>query len=110
MPKKNAERVYLNDEEKKILAGLIDEWNGKGDKKSRDAFVAGEALPKIQELNVEKFGPTIISKDKAAKLLWERRVQVRIPKENHGPDPHFFRRSTPGSKTTSRSRTGRSSS
>src|SRR5258708_39962630 len=98
MAKKNAERVYLNDEEKKILAGLIDEWNGKGGKKSRDAFVAGEALPKIQQLNEEKFSPTIISKDKAAKLLGEKRGQGRIPKENHGPDSHFFRRSTRRSK------------
>lgn len=72
------ERVFLSDEEKKILASLLDEWNGKPDKKTRDAFVSAEALPKIQELNLEKYGPNVISTDKGAKEGWEKRVKVRF--------------------------------
>ena len=74
--KTTKDRVYLNDDEKKILAGLLKEWNDKPDKKSRDAFISSEALPKIQQLNISKYGPDIISKDKAAKMLWECRIQV----------------------------------
>jgi hypothetical protein len=74
--KTTRERVYLTDEEKKVLAGLLNEWNEKPDKKSRDAFVSSEALPKIQQLNISKYGSDIISKDKAAKMLWECRIQV----------------------------------
>jgi hypothetical protein len=83
MAKKKLERVYLTDDERRILAGLQDEWNGKPDKKSCDAFVSAEALPQIQQLNAGKFGADIISKDKAAKLLWKRRVQVRVPTLKH---------------------------
>jgi len=45
-------------------------------KKAHDAYISAEALPKIQLLNSMKFGPEIISKDKAAKALWKRRIQV----------------------------------
>jgi len=76
MVKKTTVRVFLNDEEKKVLAGLLEEWNSKPDKKTRDAFISGEALPRIQQLNLSKFGPDIISRDKAAKLLWDSRVKV----------------------------------
>jgi hypothetical protein len=78
MARKRAEKVYLTDEEKKILGGLLEEWNGKPDKKSRDSFVSAEALPKVQQLNLSRFGPDIISRDKAAKILWDSRVQVPI--------------------------------
>jgi hypothetical protein len=74
--KTTKERIYLTDEEKKVLAGLLTEWNEKPDKKSRDAFISSEALPKIQQLNISKYGPDIISKDKAAKMLWDCRIQV----------------------------------
>jgi hypothetical protein len=75
---KTKERVYLSEEEKTILAGLLEEWNRQPGKKSRDSFVSAEALPKIQQLNLSKFGPDIISKDREAKITWERRVQVRF--------------------------------
>jgi hypothetical protein len=78
--KKQTERIYLTEDEKKILRPLVEAWVGQPDKKSRDAFVAAEALPKIQEINVSKFSPDIISRDKAAKLLWEKRIQVRLLK------------------------------
>jgi hypothetical protein len=70
------QRVYLAEEEKNILASLLDEWNNKPNKKIRDAFIMSEALPKIQALNPSQYGAEIISKDKAAKSMWERRVQV----------------------------------
>jgi hypothetical protein len=76
--KKQTERIYLTEEEKKILRPLVDGWVGQPDKKSRDSFVAAEALPKIQEINGSKFGPDIISRDKASKLLWEKRAQVGL--------------------------------
>ena len=69
-------RVYLTDEEKEVLKANLDEWNEKPDKKSRDAFLASEILPNIQALNMEKYGPASISKDKEAKLLWEARIKV----------------------------------
>jgi hypothetical protein len=79
MPKtKTKQRVYLGEEEKQVLAGLLEEWNSKPDKKARDAFISAEALPKIQELDMTKYGPTIIATDKAAKLMWEARIQVRF--------------------------------
>jgi len=70
------DRTYLTEEEKKILLDLLDNWNELPNKKARDAYISAEALPKIQLLNSTKFGPEIISKDKAAKALWERRIQV----------------------------------
>jgi len=77
MPKTTVkERIYLTEEERQILQSLLEEWNGKQGKKARDAFVASEAIPKVQQLNLEKFGPEVISKDKAANVLWERRIQV----------------------------------
>lgn len=79
---KAKERVYLREEEKDILAGLLDRWNTQPDKKSRDAFVSAEALPKVQQLNMEKFGPEIIARDKEAKIMWERRCQVRYPPDS----------------------------
>jgi hypothetical protein len=76
MAKKATKRVYLSDEEKTVLASLLEEWNSKPDKKTRDGYITAEALPKIQQLNIAKFGPDVISKDKAAKILWDDRVQV----------------------------------
>jgi len=80
MPKTKGtkQKIYLSEEEKTVLRGLLEEWNSHKDKKSRDAFVSAEALPKIQDLNLAQFGPNIISTDKVAKSLWEARVQVFI--------------------------------
>jgi hypothetical protein len=78
MVKKPSGRVYLSDEEKKVLAGNLQEWNGNPSKKSRDAFISAEVLPKIQALNLSKFSSEILSRDKAAKILWDSRVQVRF--------------------------------
>jgi hypothetical protein len=70
-------RTYLTEEEKNILVPLLDEWNGKLNKKAKDAFISAEAIPKIQQINLPKFGPENISTDKAAKALWDKRIQVR---------------------------------
>jgi hypothetical protein len=105
------ERVYLDDEERKILAAFLDDWNHKPDKKTRDAFVSGEVLPKVQSLNPLKFGPEVISVDKSAKLMWESRVKVSVP--GNPPASRLFnycRQCTPGLKTINRSRTVPSSS
>jgi len=75
---KSKERTYLTEDEKKILLLLLEEWNEKPNKKARDAFISSDALPKIQQLNLPKYGPDIISKDKAAKVLWEKRIQVSL--------------------------------
>jgi len=74
---KTKERVYLTDEEKKVLQSQLDEWDSKPDKTSRDAFLFSEVLPKIQQLNPDKYGPDIVSRNKEQKLLWERRAEVR---------------------------------
>jgi hypothetical protein len=104
-------RVYLSEEEKKILASLLEEWNGKPDKKSRDSFISAEALPKIQQLNLSTFGPEIISKDKEAKITWERRVQVRILHKSCCSFAYTFsRRYSHGLRTTSHTKTELSSS
>lgn len=107
MPKTKAkQRVYLSEEEKKLLAGLLEEWNSKTDKKSRDNFISAEALPKIQALNMSQYGPDIISTDKAAKLRWENRIQVSTPTYFHYIIQHYnSRRFPPGLKTTNRTRT-----
>lgn len=60
------------------MAGLLEEWNSKPDKKARDAFISSEALPRIQDLDLSQYGPEIISTDKGAKMKWEKRVQVRF--------------------------------
>jgi len=76
--KKTGERTYLDSEEIRILEESLEEWNGKPDKKSREAFVVASILPKIQQTNLEKFGPDNLSKDKSAKILWERRITVGV--------------------------------
>jgi hypothetical protein len=73
---KTKDRTYLTEDEKNVLGPLLEDWNGKPNKKARDAFISAEAIPKIQQLNLSKFGPDVISKDKAARALWERRIQV----------------------------------
>jgi len=75
---KAKERTYLTEEEQNMMKPLILEWMGKKDKNSKDAFIASDILPKIQALNPEKYGPDIISKDKASKEMWDKRVQVRV--------------------------------
>ncbi len=79
MPKTKKQRIYLTEEEKIILAGLLEEWNSKPDKKARDAFISSEALPRIQATDMSHYGSEIISTDKGAKMKWEMRVQVRFP-------------------------------
>jgi hypothetical protein len=71
-----SDRTYLTEEEVQVLEQRLTEWNDKADKKSREAFVIGEILPLIQQLNMEKFGPEMLEKDKAAKILWEKRIKV----------------------------------
>ena len=78
---KAKQRVYLNDEEKKVLESLLGEWNSKPDKKTHDSFISSEVLPKIQQLNMLRYGPEVISRDKEAKMVWEDRVQVRLPRK-----------------------------
>ena len=74
--RKTSDRTYLNPPEIKLLEESLAEWNDQPDKKSRDAFVVASVLPKIQEMNMEMFGPEKLSKDKEAKVLWERRITV----------------------------------
>ena len=81
MPKIQKERIYLTEEEKNILGGLLEEWNSKPDKKTRDTFISSQALPRIQDLNLPHYGPEIISTDKGAKMKWEKRVQVSLRTE-----------------------------
>jgi hypothetical protein len=73
---KKTERIYLRNEETQVLQSLLQEWADKTDKKSKDAFVSGTAVPKIQGLNAKEYGPTVISTNKVAKVQWEKRVSV----------------------------------
>jgi hypothetical protein len=110
--KKN-DRIYLRDEETKVLQSLLQEWSDKADKKTRDAFVSGTAVPKIQDLNVTEYGPDMISTNKVAKVQWEKRVSVSHFKAPFSVMATFclpFRRFTRGSKITNLLRTGRYSS
>lgn len=108
MPKaKTKARVYLTEEEKKILLPLLEEWSSQPDKKTRDAVISSKAIPKIQNLDLSKYGPEIISKDKAAKELWERRIQVCDSFNIHTTmSSSLSRPYTPGLKTISLSKTG----
>ena len=71
-------KCYLQEAELSVLQELQIEWNKQPDKRSRDAFVKSTVLPKIQELNKDKFGPEKISTCKESKKLWERRTKVGI--------------------------------
>jgi len=73
---KESERIYLREEERSFLQSMLQEWTDQPDKKSRDAFVSGSVLPRIQELNRQEYGPDIISINKVAKGQWERRTAV----------------------------------
>jgi hypothetical protein len=73
---KKTDRIYLREEETTVLQSLLQEWSDKPDKKSRDAFVSGTAVPKIQSLNLKEYGPDVISTSKVAKVQWEKRVSV----------------------------------
>src|SRR5258705_51878 len=95
--------VYLSEDEKKVLASLLNEWNSKPDKKSQDSFISSEALCKIQQLNLLKYGPEVISRDKEAKKLWEGQVQVRFPTNSLNLD--LYRKCRPCIKTTSHTKT-----
>lgn len=72
-----SEKTYLTEEEIKVLEEHLTEWNEKPDKKSREAFVVSSILPLVQQVQIEKFGAEKISKDKEAKMLWEKRIKVR---------------------------------
>ena len=76
MVNQSREKCYLLPEEKDILRQMLDEWYSKPDKKTRDTYVTAQVLPKLQALNMDKYGPDVIEKDKEAKILWERRIQV----------------------------------
>jgi hypothetical protein len=47
------------------------------DKRSREAYISTTVASKIQEMNVRQFGAEIIARDKEAKTLWEKRLEVR---------------------------------
>lgn len=74
MPSSN--RNYLKDSEREILKNHLSLWVEKQDKKARDAYVSAEVLPEIQALDPDQFGPQMLSTDKQAKELWERKVKV----------------------------------
>jgi hypothetical protein len=78
LKKKLKDRVYLTEEEKAILKDHVSEWNQKLDKMTRQAYVASEILPRIQELDSEKFGPERIARDKEAKALFDWRIKVHL--------------------------------
>ena len=71
-------KTYLSPEEKDILRQLLPAWNLEPNKEARDAYVQSQVLPKIQALKPEKFGHAVISRDKEAKKLWEKRIEVSI--------------------------------
>jgi len=76
-PKKpKRERCYLQEAETNVLRELQREWVKLPDKRCRDSFVNATVLPKIQEMNKEKFSPEKISRCKDTKKLWETRVKV----------------------------------
>lgn len=76
MTSKESDRTYLRQEERTALQLLLQDWANQPDKKSKDAFVSGTALPRIQQLNATEFGPDMISTNKVAKVNWEKRVSV----------------------------------
>jgi hypothetical protein len=112
MPSKSQKnnRIYLSEEEKTILGGLLADWVARPDKKSRDAFISSEVVPLIQQLNMDEYGPEHISKDKVAKELWERRIQVCGHKTCLCEEKSFLfdRPSGFGLKIINRSRTAQS--
>lgn len=65
---KKIDRIYFREDETTVLKSLLQEWSDKRDTKSRDAFVSGTAVPKIQALNVKDYGPEVISTSKVAKV------------------------------------------
>jgi len=71
-------RIYLAKAEKDVLQELLPLWTEKENKKSRETFIISTVLPRIQELNMSQFSQDIISRDKEAKKLWEKRIQVSI--------------------------------
>jgi len=52
-------------------------WSNMTDKRSREAYISTTVASKIQEMNVRQFGAEIIARDKEAKTLWEKRLEVR---------------------------------
>ena len=71
-------RIYLTNAEKDILLEYMPTWSQKEDKRSREAYILSTVIPRIQELNQQQFGVEIISRDKEAKKLWERRIEERL--------------------------------
>ena len=73
---KKTNRIYLRDEETGILQSHLQEWSDKPNKRLRDAFVSGTVVAEIQAVNGKDYGSEVISKNKAAKAEWEKRVSV----------------------------------
>lgn len=69
-------RCYLTQEEREVLRQMLPVWSNMTDKKSRQAYILTTVASKIQQLNLQQFGPEIIARDKEAKTLWEKRLQV----------------------------------
>jgi len=78
-PKKpKRERCYLHEAETNVLRELQRDWIKLPDKRCRDSFVNATVLPKIQEMNKEKFSAEKISRCKDTKKLWDTRVKVSL--------------------------------
>ena len=112
--RKTPGRIYLTEEETKVLESFLGEWSEKPDKRSCNAFVVTEVLPKVQSLDLDRFGPDIISRDKQAKQLWESRIKVRTDIRTSAEWSFFLHRrflspSTCGSRTIGPSKTEPSS-
>jgi len=71
-------RTYLTKAEKDVLQELLPTWTEKENKRSREAFINSTVIPRIQELNLPQFSQEVISRDKEAKKLWEKRIQASI--------------------------------
>ena|ERR1700682_3503438 len=75
---KQTNRNFLKDSERDVLKSHLGAWVEKQEKKARDAYISAEVLPEVQALDPGQFGPELLSKDKQAKELWDRKVKVRI--------------------------------
>jgi len=76
-PKLKKGRCYLTQEEKDVLRQMLPVWSNMTDKKSREAYILTTVATKIQQMNLQQFGLEVISRDKKAKTLWDKRLQVR---------------------------------
>lgn len=72
-------RTYLTRAEKDVLQELLPAWSEKENKRGREAFINSTVIPRIQQLNLPQFSQEVISRDKEAKKLWEKRIQASRP-------------------------------